>query len=65
MNNTLNSIWKREAEKFDLIKEQVKIPNGKLENVDYVELEEREDFEKIPSESGCYQQLIILNKFSK
>lgn len=54
MNNMLNSIWKREAEKFELIKEQVKIPNETLENVDYVELKIKEDFEKVPSEGGCY-----------
>ncbi len=32
----------------------VEIPNSALDQVDFVDLEAKEDFEKIPSGGGCY-----------
>ena len=48
------SIWKREEKKFEALEKKVKIPNGKLHEVDFVILKKEEDFEKIPQSGGCY-----------
>jgi len=49
-----NNIWHIEAQKFESIEKEVKIPDETLKDVDFVELRDNNSFDKIPSEGGCY-----------
>lgn len=48
------SIWKEQEKKFTALEKKVKIPDEKLRQVDFVFLQKKEDFEKIPDTGGCY-----------
>lgn len=49
-----NEIWQQEEQKFLQAIQGVGIPNASLDNVDFITPENRNDFENIPAEGGCY-----------
>lgn len=49
-----NEIWHEEEVKFLKAIEDVKIPDGKLNDVSFIIPKSKEDFEQIPASGGCY-----------
>lgn len=49
-----NEIWQQEEQKFLLAIQDVKIPNARLENVEFVVPKVSIDLDCIPSGGGCY-----------
>ena len=50
----ITNIWHSEEQKFLQAIQDVKIPNATLENVDFIVLKSRLDFDLIPTGGGCY-----------
>jgi hypothetical protein len=48
------SIWKKQEKKFEALEKEIKIPDEKLDKVDFVLIKKGADFEKIPESGGCY-----------
>ncbi|MBI5099659.1 MAG: hypothetical protein HZB30_10525 [Nitrospirae bacterium] len=50
-----NSVyWKKQEDKFKVLEKEIKIPNEKLDNVDFVLIKKETDLKKIPDRGGCY-----------
>ncbi len=55
INKYSESIWKKQEIKlFENLEKAIKIPNEKLDKVDFVLIKREADFEKIPKSGGCY-----------
>ncbi|MBA7659177.1 hypothetical protein ES703_67150 [subsurface metagenome] len=54
INKFSKSVWKKQEKKFKKCEEKIKIPNKNLDEVDYIVLKKRDDFDKIPDSGGCY-----------
>jgi hypothetical protein len=53
-NKYSESIWKKQEEKFKALEKEIKIPNEKLDQVDFVLIKRISDIKKIPESGGCY-----------
>ena len=49
-----NKIWLKEDRMVENFEKVVKIPDSKLSNVEFVNLKNKKDFDKIPKKGGCY-----------
>jgi len=49
-----NQYWDSQEQKFLKAIKNVKIPNSKLEKVDFIDIKSQEDLKNIPNGGGCY-----------